>query len=195
MRQYRDGRVERLARNLAKQGVDAAVQTRILDGAEALEARTQKSEKVAWFGAAMTRMDELVDAPTRQAVREGCACCLGGKRHELARAICRDHATLDERLGALGETKLIVGDHAGRLPDGRILVRFFPEGWEHYRCPCLGDVAEPISPTYCLCCGGHVKRHLQTALGCKVLMEFVSSALASGGTEPCRFAATVLEAV
>ena len=45
-------------------------------------------------------MDKLLKPRTRHEVREGCACCLGGKRLKLSKAIARDHETLEERLRA-----------------------------------------------------------------------------------------------
>ena len=64
---------------------------------------------------------------------------------------------------------------------GRILVRFSPEGLPEYRCVCLPKSRKPISKTYCYCCGGHVKHHLQIAVGVELECEVRSSAPPSGG--------------
>jgi hypothetical protein len=136
---------------------------------------------------AMRRMDALLDAPTRQAVRVRCACCLGGKRLQTSRGIAREHATLEERLRAANDAKFVFGHSVTRAEDGGFLVRFSPEGEAHYGCPCLRGAKEPLSITYCYCCGGHVRHHLQTALGCKLDVTVLSSALSSGGRKPCTF--------
>jgi hypothetical protein len=77
--------------------------------------------------------------------------------------------------------------------DGQILVQFAPEGLPHYGCVCLRKAKEPISITYCYCCGGHIKHHLQIALGCKLECQVRSSALSSGGKKPCSFLFRIME--
>jgi hypothetical protein len=77
--------------------------------------------------------------------------------------------------------------------EGEVLVSFSPEGLDKYRCVCLPKATDPVSITYCYCCGGHVKHHLQTALGRKLQMKVRSSALASGGKRPCTFLLSILD--
>ena len=72
-----------------------------------------------------------------------------------------------------------------------MLVCFAPEGQEHYRCVCLPKAREPLPVTYCYCCEGHVKHHLQAALGRKLAGVVRSSALSSGGAKPCTFLFTI----
>jgi len=71
--------------------------------------------------------------------------------------------------------------------NGEILVRFAPEGLDRYRCVCLPKAEKPLPITYCYCCGGHVKHHLQIALGRNLDCTVLSSALSSAGQRPCKF--------
>ncbi|NPV46130.1 MAG: hypothetical protein HPY69_04165 [Armatimonadetes bacterium] len=190
---YEYGRIKVLADNLAAAGVSVEIAARILEGGEDVRKDARPERKARWMAQAMRRMDELLDADTRHAVREGCACCLGGERLKLSKAIARDHDNLADRLRAANATPSVFGHSVTETGDGRILVSFFPEGLEHYRCVCLPKAEGPVSITYCYCCGGHVKHHLQTALGRKLEMTVRSSALASAGKEPCTFLLKVVE--
>ena len=192
--QYEYGRIARLDEQLRAAGVAEETITRIMAGGEAIRKTARPEVKVAWLRGAMERMDQLLDSTTCIAVREGCACCLGGKRGEISKAIGKEHATLPERIAAANEARFVFGHSVTLQPDGRVLVCFAPEGQAPYRCACLGgQVVEPISLTYCACCGGHVKHHLQQALGRKLSCEVRSSALASGQTEPCSFLFTFVD--
>ena len=180
-------RVRRLEEALQKEGVAPEVAAQILGDGATLRGDCTPEAQIEWVTGAMGRMDELLDAPTRQAARIRCACCLGGKRGKLSRAIGQEHATLDERVRAANATPFVFGHSVTQTEDGGFVVSFQPEGWQSYRCSCLKGAAEPISITYCYCCGGHVKHHLRRALGCELTVEVISSALASAGQERCSF--------
>jgi len=187
MPDYEYGRVKILAEKLAKAGVAADVADQIMAGGEAILKTTPPVKKADWMQGAMDKMDTLLDEPTRRAVREACACCLGGKRLELSKRIAKNHATLEERIAAANETRLVFGHSVTVQEDGRIMVLFQPEDLGQYRCVCIHKPTNPMSETYCYCCGGHIKHHLQIALGVKLECTVRSSALASGGTKPCSF--------
>lgn len=193
MKRYEYGRIERLNRGLEAAGIDPAIIAQIMAGGEEIRASTTPQKKAAWLGEAMHRMDDLLDLDTRRAVRESCACCLGGKRLKITRGIAKQYATLEERIAAANEAKYVFGHSVTVKADGSLMVRFFPDGQESYRCVCLRQAQEPISVTYCYCCGGHVKHHLQTALGRALNCETVSSALSSGGTQGCVFRLTYVD--
>ena len=185
---YEDGPVRKLAAALATEGVPEETAERILEGGDQIDRTTSREARGLWIGEACRRMDTLLDARTAHAARERCACCLGGKRLQVSRGIARDHETLEERLHACNEAKFVFGHSVTRAADGDVLVAFYPEGQAQYRCSCLRKTNERLPITYCYCCGGHVKHHLQKALGRKVeLVEVRSSALSSGGTQPCTF--------
>jgi hypothetical protein len=187
MKNYEYHRIGHLAEQLEKAGIDREIIEGIMKGGEDIRKSTKPEKKADWFREAMHRMNSLLDNGTRKAVREACACCLGGQRLKISRAIAEENDTLEARIRASDEAKFVFGDSVKMLDNGEILVRFFPEGLEHYRCVCLPKAKEPIPITYCYCCGGHVKHHLQTALGRDLDCTVRSSALSSGGKYPCTF--------
>lgn len=184
---YEYGRIAKLAESLQQASIPQHVMDEILAGGEAIRKKDGSERKADWMRAAMLRMDQLLDEPTRYAVREACACCLGGKRLQMSRGIARRNRTLEDRVQAANEAKFVFGHSVALQEDGRILVRFSPEGLPEYGCVCLRRTKEPLSITYCYCCGGHVKHHLQTALGRSLACTVVCSALSSGGKRPCTF--------
>lgn len=193
MTTYEFSRIARLAESLDKAGIEPEIAGRILEGGERIRKGAKNDVAAAWMKGAMDRMDQLLDPATRYAVRQDCACCLGGKRLQLSKAIARNHATLEERIRAANETPFVFGHSVTQQEDGTIRVQFFPDGLESYRCPCMPKAAEPFSITYCYCCGGHVKHHLQIALGRTLDVEVIHTALSSGGKRPCTFAFAVRE--
>lgn len=193
MEVYEDGRVRKLALALAKEKVPLAVAERILEGGMEVRGGCSREERAAWLAGAMERMDQELRFERRRAVRERCACCLGGKRDAVVRAIAREHDTLEGRVRAADEARFVFGHSVTMGEDGEVLVQFSPDGKAPYSCACLPVLDDPMSITYCYCCGGHVKRHLQTALGRKVEVTVLSSPLSSRGREPCRFSCRLME--
>lgn len=193
MRKYEYGRIEVLAKSLDEAGVAPDTIQAILEGGEGVLRKTSPERKADWMRECMSRMDTLLDAKTRHSVREACACCLGGKRLEISRGIGKRGGGLAERISAANEARLVFGHSVRMQDDGRILVLFSPEGLESYRCVCLPKSRKPVSKTYCYCCGGHVKHHLQIALDEELACEVRSSALSSGGKRPCSFLFTILD--
>ena len=191
MQTYEYGRIRKLAEELENANIASGIIDSIMDGGESIKKGTTPEKKADWFNGAMRRMDKLLDAGTRRAVREACACCLGGKRLKMSKAIARDHGTLEDRISAANDAKFVFGHGVELQADGKILVSFAPEGKESYRCVCLPKAKEPLPITYCYCCGGHAKHHLQTALGSELEMKVRSSALSSGGKRPCTFLFTL----
>jgi hypothetical protein len=193
MAEYRDGRIKRLAAALKREGVAPDVSEQIMDGGEALTSHSEPDAMAAWFAGAMDRMDALVEADQRVAVRERCACCLGGKRLQLSKAIGQAGGTVEERVAAADAEPFVFGHSVAMQPDGRIRVEFQPSDWESFRCSCIRAPGARMSATYCQCCQGHVKRHLQFALGRHLRGWVRSSALSSGGKSPCSFDFEILD--
>lgn len=187
MKKYEYMRIRRLAEELKAAGIRRAIIDKIMEGGSTIRGSTPGEKKADWMREAMLRMDKLLDRKTRQAVRGGCACCLGGIREKIVKKIAKQYDTLDDRIKAANNAKLVFGHGVVLQDDGKLRVSFSPEGLKSYRCVCLPKVEEPISITYCYCCGGHVKHHLQIALGRKLVCKAHSSALSSGGKKPCTF--------
>ena len=183
-------RVQALRRALAGEGVATEVAAAIMEGGSAVGQRSSPEVKSRWIAEAMRRMDALMDEEARRRVREACSCCLGGKRRDAMLAVAKEGGTMEERLAAV-ERAGVVAPIARRQPDGRILVRFGPEGRATFDCPCIKQAEERISLTYCQCCAGHVRRHLETPLERKLVGEVLTSILNSGGEEGCSFRLTL----
>ena len=180
MPKYEYGKIAKLSESLKKANVDQKIIEQIMEGREAIRKSAAPEKKAEWLKEAMLRMDKLLDIDTRRAIREDCACCLGGKRLKISKAIAKQNVSLVDRIKAADEAKFVFGHSVTMQNDGRILVRFAPEGLPKYNCSCLGrNVKEPLPITYCFCCGGHVKHHLQIALGRSLQCEARSSALSS----------------
>jgi hypothetical protein len=186
-------RIDRLAKQLAANKIKPQITAKILEGAEEVTRRSKPEKHVEWFCGAMTRMDALLDLETCKTVREGCACCLGGKREKMAKVIFKDNATLEDRIAAAAEAHYVFG-HTVYMEDGKVIVQFFPEGLESYRCPCMPQAQDKTMPlSYCFCCGGHVKHHLQNALGLKLDCTTLYTARSTGGKKPCKFSFEIIE--
>lgn len=187
MKTYEYGRIARLAEALEKAQIQPEVITQIMEGGQLIRSGDSGEVKADWMREAMRRLDHHLDKNTRHAVREACACCLGGKRQQLVKEITKKYSTLEERVKAANETKLVFGHSVTLQEDNTVVVAFAPEGLASYRCVCLPKATEPLPVTYCYCCGGHVKHHLQIALGRPLELRVRSSALSSGGKRPCKF--------
>lgn len=193
MRRYEYGRIHTLARSLEKAEIAQELIDQIMEGGEGIRRSTSSEKKAEWMKEAMLRMDNLLDKETRHSVREACACCVGGKRLKIAKGISRENEKLEDRIKSANEARYVFGHSVTMMEDGRILVCFEPEGLTEYRCVCLPKAKEPLSITYCYCCGGHVKHHLQIALDRKLACRVRSSALSSGGRKPCTFIFSIKE--
>jgi hypothetical protein len=187
MRRYEYGRINTLAQSLQEAGVEQKIVDQIMESGETIRKGTRPEKKAEWMKEAMARMDKLLDRQTRYAVREACACCLGGKRLKTVKEIAKQNEALEDRIQAANEARSVFGHSVALQEDRRILVCFSPEGLPQYRCVCLPKAKEPLSITYCYCCGGHVRHHLQIALGRNLMCKVRSSALSSGGKRPCTF--------
>jgi hypothetical protein len=192
MATYGYGRIKKLAESLENEGINQDIIAQIMEGGDTILAGTSPEKKADWLREAMRRMDQLLNVQTRHSVREACACCLGGKRLKLSKEIAKKYETLEDRVRAANETRFVFGHSVTMQADGKILVCFGPDDEEaHYRCPCLPKADEPLPVTYCYCCGGHVKHHLQIALGLSLELKVRSSVLSSGGKRPCTFLFTI----
>jgi hypothetical protein len=193
MKNYEYHRIGALAGQLEKAGIARETIDIIMAGGEDILRKTSPVKKADWMREAMLRMNRLLDLETRKTVREGCACCLGGKRLKISQEIARENTSLTERISAANEAKLVFGNCVSMLDNGEVMVRFAPENLDHYRCACLPQAQKPLPVTYCFCCGGHVKHHLQIALGRKLDCTVRASALSSGGKKPCTFTFRIKE--
>ena len=191
MKTYEYGRIKVLATKLQEAGIPQETIDKIMAGGVQIAGNAKPEKKADWMRQAMRRMDALLDPKTRHTVREGCACCLGGKRQMLSKGIAKAGGTLEERVAACNNTPYVFGHSVTLQDDSKIRVQFAPDGQESYRCVCIPKSTEPISITYCYCCGGHIKHHLQTALGRKLSLKVKTTPLATSGKKPCILVFTI----
>lgn len=193
MKEYGYGRIERLYDSLVAHGVDESIINEIMEGGKEITEKTKQEQKAQWFHDAMIKMDRLLPENERREIRENCACCLGGKRLQLSKQIAKNYSTLEERISAANKTNYVFGNGVQREKDGTLTVSFFPDNLDSYQCVCLRKANAPISETYCYCCAGHIKHHLQNALGRRFSSKLITSALSSGGKTGCKFSYTIVE--
>ena len=193
IREYEDGKMEDLHQSMIKNKVDGNIRKKIMESGELIKKSSKKEEKAEWFLGAMNLMDGLLDEETKKKVREDCACCLEGERQKLCKEVNEKYKTPEERILAINETHYIFGHEIKIIGKGKYEVIFFDEKMPEKRCSCLKIIMDKkMSKTYCYCCGGHVKHHLETVLGKKLDVEFIDSALSSMGKKSCRFILTEL---
>lgn len=184
---YAYHRIARLSEQLKQNKVAPSIIDEVMEGGEAILASTRPEKKADWLREAMVKLTNRLDYETVKKVREGCACCLGGKRFKDSKAIFKNGKSLEERIALADQTPFVFGHSVQLKEGGKIVVRFGPEGPATFKCPCLPKAASPLPIAYCMCCGGHVKHHLQTATGLKLDCRVVSSILSTGGQETCVF--------
>jgi hypothetical protein len=193
MKNYEYHRIGELATQLGKAGIKQETIDKIMEGGETILRKTSPAKKADWMRKAMLRMNKLLDFRTRKAVREACACRLTGRPLQASQAIAKKNKSLEDKIKAANESFSVFGGCVRMQENGEVLVRFAPEGLDHYRCACLPGAEKPFPITYCFCCGGHVKYHLQISLGRELDYTIHSSALSSGGKFPCTFSFRIKE--
>jgi hypothetical protein len=193
MKNYEYRHIRKLSEQLEIAGVNRDIIDQIMEGGEEILKKTSPEKKADWLRIAMIRMDNLLDLPTRKAVREGCACRTGKQISKVSRGIAKDNATLEDRIAAANKTFMAFGGGVWMQDNSEIIVRFGPKGPEGYRCSCLPKAEKPLSVTYCYCCGGHIKHHFQISLGLKLEATPRGTALSTGGEKPCTFSLKIVD--
>jgi hypothetical protein len=187
MKNYEYHRIGELAKQLSEAKVEPKIIDQIMGGGEDILRKTTPTKKAEWMRESMLRMNKLLDLKTRKAVREACACRLTGRPLKASQGIAVKNKSLQDRIKAANKAIAVYGGCVRIQDNGEILMRFGPEGLDHHRCPCLPGADKPLPVTYCFCCGGHVKYHLQIQLGLELDYTIQSTALSSGGKLPCTF--------
>ncbi len=144
------------------------------------------------------QMDALLTNEECLAVMEEQGCCKTGKPHKAHKDFGRQYAdkTLEEKIALLPTLDTPHKAPCRLHADGTLSVYWEYPSPNGNLCVCgcsmirelKQEPASSISPTFCACCAGHTRHHLQNSLGVKLrLKEVVSSALCSGGTGRCEF--------
>ncbi len=154
------------------------------------------------------RMENLIDSDMMHEILDSCACGGGQEFLNQCKKIGKDLAgkTLDEKIDYLNNyifhsEKIIL--NRNNLLTGTFLYK---EN-EKYKCVCSAAVKKgmmvydltentdnrtmPLS--YCFCCAGSFRRHLQLQLGIELkTKKIVSSPINSRGQKPCEFIFEIL---
>ena len=174
------GRVRVLDENLAKAGIAPQIREKIMEGGDKVLNTLNPKVKALWLAEAMDRMDELLPEEVRFKVREGCACCTGGKRLETMKNIAKMNLPLTETIEEINKSKIF--GYRATLEGNTVKVNFGNGG-----CVCSPKFSgRMVSQTYCHCCKGHVLRLMEVALTRKPLAGDITGSACSGSA-PCMF--------
>jgi len=164
----------------------------VMEGREQV-ARTADKRRIAdWIKGAVEKLDTLVDEKTRNKIMENCGYNCAKVHSAImkrAKARCKRFETIDEFL-ATEQRKPAKGTRLVR--EGNVLYQFYtPRAFTRpMRCYCSllrGLPAEDkISPTYCQCSKGFVKKSWETVLDRPVKVDLIQSAVT--GADECKFA-------
>ena len=156
-----------------------------------------QAEKIVSF---ISQMEEILTPKQCLSIIECQGCSKTGKSDKENRTFGLKYAskTIDERIKLLPESS-IPKSVICHLNSNRTLSVFWAFGVEgNYKCVCSGirKLTEPIKipRTYCGCCGGHIRHHLQNALFVELhLKKILSSPNTSKGKKRCEFLFEVKE--
>jgi len=147
----------------------------------------------------ITRMETLLDPETACQILDSSACGISKKEIKELKTIGAE--TLQERICGVAS----LGDFHS---DWNIILNkdnTLTAGWiikekDSYACVCSAVVKNGVKVcdlssgsrvmplTYCICCAGHCRQHLQKLLDIQLrTKEIVSSPINSGGQNPCEF--------
>ena len=142
----------------------------------------------------INQMDKLLTKEQCLCVMQEQGCCKTGKSDAANRAFGREHTnkTLKEKIELLAKADIPYKVNCKLNKDNTLSVYWGAGQPGNYRCVCsaIRKLTNPrnISRTYCGCCGGHSRHHMQNALGVGLhLKEIVSSPISSDGKERCEF--------
>ena len=182
--------VEEIGRNLDRFAGET-LRKKVMEGSEKIATASDK-DVAEWVKSAMDRLDALVDEKTRIQVMENCGynCATVNKSHiERGKARRKKYKSTDEFLEA-EQRKPIRGTRLVR--EGDVLYQFYTPSLftRPVRCYCgllRGLPAnENVSPTYCHCSKGFVKKFWESVLERPVEVELIQSAVS--GSQECKFA-------
>ncbi len=183
--------IKEIGRNLDRFAGEV-IRRKVMEGSEQITTTSSKSEISEWVKGVMERLDTLVDEKTRIQVMEYCGYnCAHVNKSVLEQAKARriKYKSIDEFLEA-EQHKPTQGTRLIR--EGEILYHFYtPSSFiPPMRCVCsllsgLPD-DERISPTYCHCSKGFVKKLWEDVLERPVKVELLESVMS--GAQECKFA-------
>lgn len=145
------------------------------------------------------RMEKLLNPEITYQVLDSCACGISQKEINGLKKIEAD--TLKEKIERIAFIGDFHSDWSVTLnPDNTLTAGWSIKDKENFSCVCsavagkntkvsdLAHVDRTMPLTYCLCCAGHCRKHLEKLLGIQLITKkIVSSPINSKGKKPCEF--------
>lgn len=178
-------RVYGIKKRLAEQNIDPKLAKEIIGNGDLVEITA--------------RMETLLDPQITIEILDACACGTG--RRELAGIRGIDAETLKDKIDRIAH----LGDFHSQWNVRLNQDNTVSAGWaigekDHYACVCsavvhnavkvrdLTEQGRTMPLTYCFCCAGHCRRHLERLLNIQLKhKEVISSPIHSKGEKPCEF--------
>lgn len=147
----------------------------------------------------ITRMEELLDSEITYQILDSSAC--GTSQKELNGIKKIEAETIDEKINKIAQLEDFHSNWNISLNQDNTLTA----GWvimekDDFACVCSAVVSKNLKVSdlshkdrtmplsYCLCCAGHCRRHLEKLLNLQLkTKEIVSSPINSKGQKPCEF--------
>lgn len=154
----------------------------------------------------ITRMETLLDSDIMYEILDSCA-CLGGKEYikkceKIGKKLTGK--SLDEKILHLN-SEILASESIALNNDGTLNAVMVYKNNDKYSCVCSATVCKDVIVSdlalsksnsddrdmplsYCLCCAGSFRRHLQLMLDVKLkTKKIISSPINSEGEKPCEF--------
>lgn len=191
-------RVEGIKKSLVKKGVDDKTTKEIIGNGNLINV--------------IERMEKTLDSNTMQEILDSHACSGGKEYCERLKKVGKEIAdkTLSEKIAHVNN---ISADSENIIlnSDNTLSVKWSFDNNGKYKCLCsaavkkgvrvsdialenndIGDCVMPLS--YCYCCAGSGRRHLQFQLGIELkTKEIISSPISSKGEKPCELIFEIIE--
>lgn len=188
---------ETLKQALIEQNVNLEIIEKIYRGYEDYSTKTPKKKRIKFITHAIKEIDNLLDIHTRRRVMESCSCSTNNANDKKAIAFFNEvcHLSLEEKVRRLKEFPHLWNPVLQE--DGTLLIRCDSSAEGTNRCNCFQlrgiEINEPISLTYCMCCGGHFRSSCENLIGAKMEIVKMASPLESMGKEPCTFVLKIVD--
>ncbi len=168
------------------------VRGKVMEGSGQITAGTSKSKVAKWVKDAMDRLDALADERTKGQIMENCGYICASRNTKVirdAKSRRRKHKSIDDFLAA-EQRNPVPGTRLER--EGDVISQYYTPRSPPYsiRCYCglfrSTDDSLVVSPTYCHCSKGFVKKWWETVLERPLRVELLQSAIS--GAQECKFA-------
>jgi hypothetical protein len=177
-------------KTMGKLGIPAELMSQFREPANAL-----RPEAIVAF---INQMDTLLSKEQILSIMQEQGCNKSAKVAAPFREFGRIHAnkTIEEKVKLMPELDTPYRSPCHLNLDGTLSIYWGTGEEGDYQCVCSKNpkTSEPVSLTFCGCCGGHVRFTYQYALGVNLrLKKIVSSPINSKGKKRCEFLFEVIK--